>query len=164
MKLQILSDLHTEFAEFSPPETGADVVILAGDIGVGLGGIEWAASQFPNQPVIYVPGNHEYYGHDITLIDELVKQSPENIHVLNNDAMVLNGVRFLGSTLWTDFRLDGESEHALPGSGPGVLWRTLPSSSLEVALLRRKFPSVSMVRAGRGSSANSTLLSTGQAL
>jgi Icc-related predicted phosphoesterase len=110
MKLQILSDLHTEFAEFSPPETGADVVILAGDIGVGLGGIEWAASQFPNQPVIYVPGNHEYYGHDITLIDELVKQSPENIHVLNNDAMVLNGVRFLGSTLWTDFRLDGESE------------------------------------------------------
>lgn len=55
-------------------------------------------------------GNHEYYGQDITLIDELVKRSPENIHVLNNDAIVLNGVRFLGSTLWTDFRLHGESE------------------------------------------------------
>ena len=38
MKLHILSDLHTEFADFSPPETGADVVILAGDIGVGRGG------------------------------------------------------------------------------------------------------------------------------
>jgi Icc-related predicted phosphoesterase len=109
MKLHVLSDLHTEFAKFSPPDTGADVVILAGDIGAGLGGIEWAASQFPNHPVIYVLGNHEYYGQDITLIDELVKQSPENIHVLNNDAIVLNGVRFLGSTLWTDFRLDGES-------------------------------------------------------
>jgi Icc-related predicted phosphoesterase len=110
MKLHILSDLHTEFADFSPPETGANVVILAGDIGAGLGGIEWAARQFPDQPVIYVPGNHEYYGQDITLVDVLRKQSPENIHVLNNDAIVLNGVRFLGSTLWTDFRLNGESE------------------------------------------------------
>jgi Icc-related predicted phosphoesterase len=110
MKLHILSDLHTEFADFSPPETGADVVILAGDTGAGLGGIEWATRQFPNQPVIYVPGNHEFFGHDITLIDKPVKQAPENIHVLNNDAIVLNGVRFLGSTLWTDFRLNGESE------------------------------------------------------
>jgi Icc-related predicted phosphoesterase len=110
MKLHILSDLHTEFADFSPPETGADVVILAGDIGAGLGGIEWAARQFPDRPVIYVPGNHEFYGHDFTLVDELVKQSPQNIHVLNNDAIVLNGVRFLGSTLWTDFRLNGASE------------------------------------------------------
>jgi Icc-related predicted phosphoesterase len=110
MKLHILSDIHTEFAEFSSPDTGADVVILAGDIGVGLDGIEWAASQFPKDPVIYVPGNHEYYGHDITLIDELVKQSPSNIHVLNNDKVVLNGVQFLGSTLWTDFKLHGEGE------------------------------------------------------
>ncbi len=51
MKLHVLSDLHTEFAEFSPPETDADVVILAGDIGVGLGGIEWAARRFPKAPV-----------------------------------------------------------------------------------------------------------------
>ena len=65
MKLHILSDLHTEFASFSAPDTGADVVILAGDIGVGLDGIQWAASQFPKVPVIYVPGNHEYYDHDI---------------------------------------------------------------------------------------------------
>lgn len=110
MKLHVLSDLHTEFAEFSPPDPGADVVILAGDIGVGLGGLEWAAGHFPNLPVIYVPGNHEYYGQDITLIDELVTRSPENIHVLNNEAIVLDGIRFLGSTLWTDFRLNGESE------------------------------------------------------
>jgi Icc-related predicted phosphoesterase len=108
MKLHILSDLHTEFASFSAPDTGADVVILAGDIGVGLDGIQWAASQFPKVPVIYVPGNHEYYDHDIALIDELVKHSPPNIHVLNNDKIVLNGVRFLGSTLWTDFKLYGE--------------------------------------------------------
>ena len=108
MNLHVLSDLHTEFSNFSAPNTGADVVILAGDIGVGLGGIEWAASQFPKVPVIYVPGNHEYHGHDVALIDELIKQSMPNIHVLNNDMIVLDGVRFLGCTLWTDFKLYGE--------------------------------------------------------
>lgn len=110
MKLHILSDLHTEFADFTPPDVGADILILAGDIGVGLGGIEWAAKTFPKTPVIYVPGNHEYYGHDIGFIDDLISQSPKNVHVLNNAKIVLNGVRFLGSTLWTDFKLDGEGE------------------------------------------------------
>ncbi len=72
MKIHILSDLHTEFTDFSPPDNDADIVILAGDIGVGLGGIEWAADKFPKTPVIYVPGNHEYYGHDIGLTDDLI--------------------------------------------------------------------------------------------
>ena len=110
MKLHILSDLHTEFAAFSPPETDADVVVLAGDIGVGLNGIEWAARRFPEVPVIYVPGNHEFYGHDIGLTDELKAAAPPNIHVLNNGRLEFDGVRFLASTLWTDFRLHGEGE------------------------------------------------------
>ena len=110
MKLHILSDLHTEFADFSRPDIDADIVILAGDVGVGLGGIEWTANKFPKTPVIYVPGNHEYYGHDTALTEDLISQSAENIHVLNNDKIVLHGVRFLGSTLWTDFRLYGETD------------------------------------------------------
>tara|TARA_R110002096_G_scaffold148274_7_gene308870 strand:- start:1173 stop:1928 length:756 start_codon:yes stop_codon:yes gene_type:complete len=110
MKLHVLSDIHTEFAEFSPPETGADAVVLAGDIGVGLSGIQWAARTFPNNPVIYVPGNHEYYDQDLALLDELVNQSAPNIHVLNDAAITINGVRFLGSTLWTDFKFRGENE------------------------------------------------------
>jgi Icc-related predicted phosphoesterase len=110
MKLHVLSDLHTEFADFSPPGTDADVVILAGDIGVGLGGIEWVAWQFPTAPVIYVPGNHEFYGYDIGLTDELISSAPANIHVLNNDRLELDGVRFLASTLWTDFKLYGDGE------------------------------------------------------
>ncbi len=52
MKLQILSDLHTEFSNFDPPEIDADVVGLAGDIGVGTGGIEWAAQRFLEVPVV----------------------------------------------------------------------------------------------------------------
>lgn len=61
MKLHIFSDLHTEFADFSPPDSDADVVILAGDIGVGLGGIEWAANKFPKTPVIYVPCDYDLF-------------------------------------------------------------------------------------------------------
>lgn len=110
MKIHVLSDLHVEFADFVPPETNADVVVLAGDIGVGLGGIEWAAVQFPTRRVIHVPGNHEYYHHDIDSTDDLRTAAPDNIVVLNDDPLVLDGVRFLGSTLWTDFKFNGEGE------------------------------------------------------
>jgi predicted phosphodiesterase len=110
MKLHILSDLHTEFADFVPPEMNAEAVILAGDIGVGVEGVRWAARHYPVRPVVYVPGNHEFYGHDIDLIAELEAAAPENIAVLSDDVLVLGGVRFLGSTLWTDFKLHGEGE------------------------------------------------------
>lgn len=110
MKLHILSDLHTEFSDFEAPETDADVVVLAGDIGVGTGGIEWAAGRFPDVPVVYVPGNHEFYGHDIGTADWLQAAAPGNIHVLDNEAFDFEGVRFLGSTLWTDFKLYGQAE------------------------------------------------------
>ena len=85
MKLHILNDLHIEFEDFEPPATDADVVVLAGDIGVGMEGLRWAEDRFPDKPVIYVPGNHEFYHHDITLIEALKAQAPERIHVLNDD-------------------------------------------------------------------------------
>ena len=110
MKLHILNDLHIEFEDFVPPATDADVVILAGDIGVGMEGLRWAEARYPDRPVIYVPGNHEFYHHDITLIDELRAEAPEQIHVLNDDQVVIDGVRFLGSILWTDFALFGEAD------------------------------------------------------
>lgn len=110
MKIHILNDLHIEFAEFTPPATNADIVILAGDIGVGLEGLHWAKVRFPDRPVIYVPGNHEFYRHDIALVDELKTQAPEHIHILNDDQVVIDGVRFLGSILWTDFALFGEAD------------------------------------------------------
>lgn len=110
MKLHVLSDLHTEFSDFDPPVTDADVVVLAGDIGVGTSGIEWATWRFPDVPVIYVPGNHEFYGDDIRITDQLQAAAPGNIHVLSNDVLEFDGVRFLGTTLWTDFSLYGEGE------------------------------------------------------
>ncbi len=110
MKLHILNDLHIEFGDFEPPITDADVVVLAGDIGVGMTGLDWAASRFGDKPVIYVPGNHEFYHHDIALIDDLKAAAPANIHVLNDDPAEIGGIRFLGSVLWTDFALFGEAD------------------------------------------------------
>lgn len=107
MKVHILNDLHIEFEDFKAPTTRADVVVLAGDIGVGLEGLHWAQKQFPDQPVIYVPGNHEYYRNNTDLIDDLKARATRNMHVLNDDQVIVNGVRFLGSTLWTDFALLG---------------------------------------------------------
>ncbi len=110
MKIHVLNDLHIEFGAFEPPSTTADVVVLAGDIGVGLEGMRWARSCFADRPVIYVPGNHEFYHHDIALIDELKACTPAHIHVLNDNEVEIDGVRFLGSILWTDFALFGEAE------------------------------------------------------
>ena len=61
MKIQIYSDLHLEFARFDPAPSDADVVILAGDIDIKSRGVSWANDTF-QCPVIYVCGNHEYYG------------------------------------------------------------------------------------------------------
>lgn len=110
MKLHILSDLHIEFGAFDPPDTGADIIVLAGDIGVGLEGLRWAEAHFSDTPVIYVPGNHELYHHDITLIDELKARAKGPIRVLDNDEIEIDGVRFLGCVLWTDFSLFGEAD------------------------------------------------------
>jgi len=110
MKIHILSDLHLEFGAFQPPVTEADVVVLAGDIHVGTAALAWIAENFTTQPVIYVPGNHEFYHHSFDVLDALKSQAPDNCHVLNNDAVVINGVRFLGAVLWTDFELEGEDQ------------------------------------------------------
>lgn len=64
MRLHVLSDIHLEFGKW-PKHVDinaivADVTILAGDIGIGLEGMEWV--QTINRPVIYIMGNHEYYG------------------------------------------------------------------------------------------------------
>lgn len=111
MKIHILSDLHLEFADFEPPDTDADVVVLAGDISVGARGVAWAEAHF-RIPVIYVAGNHEYYKRDLTLLAELRARAMNNVHFLENDQVVIDGVRFLGTTLWTDFLLFGDERKA----------------------------------------------------
>lgn len=109
MQLHILSDLHIESTEFDPPATGADVVILAGDIHNGTQGLEWAAAGFPRQRVLYVPGNHEYYDGELRSGMAALASAARGlgIELLDNTQTEIDGVRFLGATLWTDFCLDG---------------------------------------------------------
>lgn len=112
MKLHILSDLHLEFSEFEPPATDADIIILAGDIGKGNKGVYWARETFPDKPILYVPGNHEFYGtqrlETLRLLHIAGQQT--GVKILDGDEVVLDGVRFLGATLWTDFLLFGETK------------------------------------------------------
>lgn len=110
MRVQILSDLHLEFAPFQPNNVGADVVLLAGDVHTGRNGIKWILKTFPDRPVIYVLGNHEFYGQKIPKLISEVKEVAQgtNVHVLENDSVEIENVVFFGATLWTDFRLNGD--------------------------------------------------------
>ena len=110
MKLNILSDLHLGHGGLNLPENDADAVVLAGDIARPREAVAWALGIA--KPVLYVAGNHEFYGSSITeTLDELKQLcAGTNIHVLDNDEVIIDGVRFLGTTLWTDFMLFGEGK------------------------------------------------------
>ncbi len=111
MKIHVMSDLHLEFSNFTAPETDADVIVLAGDIGVGVQGLRWAATQkaFIGKHIVYLSGNHEYYGTRLerTAIELRATAKELGIHYLDNDTVDILGARFIGATLWTDFELFG---------------------------------------------------------
>lgn len=107
MRIHILSDLHNEFVAFEPFVRDADVVILAGDIDIKTRGVEWARTAF-SCPVLYVPGNHEYYGGHLTrTFQKMVDAGQAQVRVLDCAEVVLDGVRFLGATGWTDYSATG---------------------------------------------------------
>jgi predicted phosphodiesterase len=129
MKVLVLSDLHLELgASFTvPDDIDYDVAVLAGDIhSPGTKAVYWAQceSTFGDKPVVLVPGNHEFYNRRMSVeLEEMRKAAAgSNVHVLDRDEAVINGVRFIGCILWTDFMLpiaaeDGsmatDVEHAL---------------------------------------------------
>lgn len=112
MKLQIYSDLHLEFARFDSASSDADVVILAGDIDLKSRGVKWANDTF-QCPVIYVCGNHEHYGGHIDHTLRKMKEAAlPHVHVLENEALILDQTRFLVTTGWTDYASTGDVEAA----------------------------------------------------
>ncbi|MBB3978622.1 Icc-related predicted phosphoesterase [Rhizobium azooxidifex] len=128
MKLWIMSDLHMEFGQpfvGQPPD--ADVLVCAGDLltrGI-VPSIEWLATNIPSSmPVVFTAGNHEYYGASVQeSIREarLMRDRYPNIHWLENEAVDVNDIRFVGATLWTDFRLNGgEPELAMAAAQSGM--------------------------------------------
>ncbi len=129
MKIQFVSDVHIEFThelsnlcksiahtfEFIP-QTDADVIVVAGDIWYQLHGIKWCEelSRLHNKPVVVIYGNHDYWlagKKNNKGIDALIKAAREyannsdaEIFFLENDELILDGVRFLGCTMWTSYK------------------------------------------------------------
>lgn len=112
MKIRLLSDLHQEFYEdvdlYQPH--GETVLVVAGDLAVGHAACWSALKRFADQVehVIYVPGNHEYYGTSIAAFDDYISRFSKstNIHFLNPGSVTIEDVSFIGAALWTNFRQD----------------------------------------------------------
>ncbi|HYE36474.1 metallophosphoesterase [Methylocaldum sp.] len=111
MRIQYFSDIHLEFGSLEVVPTDADVVVAAGDIGIGRQGLDWLKSF--RKPVVYVAGNHEFYSqeHLSTLANLSGGAGGSNVQFLERRAWEYNGVRFLGCTLWSD--LGGEDNDQL---------------------------------------------------
>lgn len=148
MKLFLASDLHCEhreaaweaYLEASFGEAQADVAILAGDItdpqasDVGHA-IEWFSKRFPR--VVWVPGNHEYYQNCWTVSEVLASMKAQaqelgNVTVLDNEVLVLNGQRFVGTTLWYD-------AHKGPGGWSDFFYCKTPDAAVRKERNGRKF-------------------------
>ena len=139
MKLWVLSDLHIEQSVWELPYTRPDydVLIAAGDIHQASAGVDWLADRAGGHPVIYVPGNHEWYS---TAISEELPRARQlaadrDIRLLVDGEAIIGDVRFLGATLWTDYELYDPiagramdlarvrlNDHRLIQTRPGVLF------------------------------------------
>ena len=123
MNIQLLSDLHLEAnPEFvASPAPDAQVLVLAGDIGSYqtrrdgsvMAEPDWGLQRFSPLPqyagwpvpVLFVPGNHEYDALDVDHAHQRLRATCERLGIawLERETQVLNGVRFVGTTLWSDF-------------------------------------------------------------
>jgi len=119
MRIHILSDLHNEFlrrGKFNPlhkwtghiPETDADIIVLAGDIDTGTQGAEWAITESRRlgKPIVYVLGNHEFYGYEFKNLKKKIKSIcvDTSVSCLDCGELIVDDVRIIGATLWTDYR------------------------------------------------------------
>ena len=126
MKIQLLSDLHLEVhPQFAPePAPDADLLVLAGDIGSYQNDSQVAGDNFGLErfsplpqwggwptPVVFVPGNHEYDMQDFDAAHERLLRTCDRLGLLwlERETLVLDGVRFVGTTLWSDF--DALADH-----------------------------------------------------
>ena len=113
LKLHVVSDLHLSQAGLELPATDADLVVLAGDVARPSDAVAWASGL--GKPVLYVPGNHEFYGGSLegrlAELRALTRGTP--VRLLHDEEIVIEGVRILGTTLWTEFRLPDLPQQAV---------------------------------------------------
>jgi predicted phosphodiesterase len=135
MKIQLLSDLHLETQPTFVPEAAADadVLVLAGDVGSYQKGSALTAQGDPDfglgrfsplrgwpVPVLFVPGNHEYDGLDFDEAHLRLRETCARLGItwLERESVVLQGVRFVGTTLWSDFDALGPLAGRMPAQAP----------------------------------------------
>jgi predicted phosphodiesterase len=111
MKIQFFSDIHLEDGDVPYVPADCDVVCIMGDLGVGLTPIDWIDRNLNDiaQPVLYVPGNHEFYYHNLydTLDVYRARFKEMGVDFLYNNSVIIGDTKFIGTTLWTDFNLHG---------------------------------------------------------
>lgn len=122
MRLWILSDIHLSRAAaqtgWQPPVIpDADIAVVGGDICEGVGfALNWLSLTIARRmPVVWVAGNHEWFGEELPAARSLSRAHAAkipNLHLLDDSELVLGGVRFLGCTLWTDYRFHAAGERA----------------------------------------------------
>lgn len=125
MKLWIMSDLHLDAHRFEMrmPATRPDILVVAGDVATPLSrGIQWLR-ETTDLPIVMVAGNADFHGTRITDEKALARQlaGEAGIHLLEEDATIVVGVRFLGATLWTDYKLDGDHFGAMNAATMGMM-------------------------------------------
>jgi hypothetical protein len=117
MKIQLLSDLHLESHPnfVARPAPQAQMLVLAGDIGSYQAGSRLQGEDFGLErfsplrgwpmPVLYVPGNHEYDNLDFDETHARLRDTCERLGItwLEREARAIDGIRFVGTTLWADF-------------------------------------------------------------
>jgi len=132
-KLLVLSDLHVEFGSLVVPKTDADVVVLAGDIHVRAQSARWSGrlAKRLGIPVVLIAGNHEYYGTlsprsvttfgaNLAAIRAEAARSTGKLLFLECETAIIEGVRFVGCTLWTDFGVFGNPDQAIAYAATGM--------------------------------------------
>ena len=115
MRVLVLSDLHLECSDLAiPPVVDFDVAVLAGDIGSPGAAVAAWVRKSPAlrqaRAVVMVAGNHEFYDsvlqHELRMMQSAAQRpGMPALHLLDCGVTVIDGVRFLGCTLWTDFAL-----------------------------------------------------------
>jgi len=172
MKIAIVSDIHLEFGDLDfANDENADVLVLGGDILIASELKDFAYDEnaeivmatssvrarakryvdFINRccerfkQVIYITGNHESYHGDFAETYKIIKGTfgdIHNLHILDNEWRIINGVLFFGGTLWTD--MNGEDPvtmshitgtmndyRQIKNTGPNAGGRFLPQDAVE---------------------------------
>ena len=109
MKIRLISDVHQEFYEDKAlyANKGEDILVIAGDLNVGAKTCWNRLQRFAEKTadVVYVPGNHEYYGNKIAEFDDYIRRFSygSNVHFLNPGRVTLGDITFIGAALWSNF-------------------------------------------------------------